>query len=1054
MAEEIKQRKQLFTGPAMLVFWLGIVVFTFHACTHMVAAGDTWVAMACGRHHVNHGIDTVEPFSANSHQAGPTAKQLEKFPEWTHGIIRKIHPTGWINQNWGTHVTFFLMAKMFGSGDEYNYNMLVVWKFIVTILGALCIYKLGKVIGAGPALSAAAAMAAVFVARPFIDIRPAVYSNVLVPLTILIFALSTYKNVKYIWLIVPTAVFWGNVHGGYIYIFIMFMPFVGLNFFAALNKKTAILVYNLIAWPFFFFAVYHLNNSADQPGQSAQAAQSGAGAVKGLVLFCAIVLYDLVLIFMKDRLRSVKLKDVIHIAVAAVVAFLAIIIFNPFHLTNITHTFEISLSEHAASWRNVNEWHPAFSWQNPVGHGFPFLIMFIFALLVGAVWLVAYFVRPGKEGVKAQQIEAQCGKKKALYRITAFAVAVLFVYTLMLAVSLVELNFVGFFICSLFAVILLFSVFRSIHFIYLVLPLHIAVMFFSKDMDGFAGRYIYPFVLFLLYAGILSWGRIFNSRVKVTGRNILIAAAVSAGAFLLMMILFNPFELKALWSYEGGILVGFKKLFFLKRQWLPVYEGTNPFNYKFLFPILYLINIVMLLELFLPAYWRLIDGLRDSVKPEIEPGQQDQQEQKTGNEQDKTDIEKYQWPRVDLGIIAVAVLTVYMAIVSRRFIPIAAAAAAPVVALLIRQSLCMISATMNYCSTGKAILPRFPEKWRKLITLKTLVIVAFLGILWGARFKNVYLDPWPNETKRDSVFMRMTASNVKPFEITQFMRLNNISGKMFNYWTEGGALAFGQQPDPETGMIPLKLFMDGRAQAAYNHDKFQLWAYIHAGGPVWQRAMMLGRALTPKDYQSIGQWIDDQMKNFDVWVVVMPYNQSQETFMRSIKTQDNWRTVFLDDYQEMLVDIDTEKGKELYTKAVIDKTAEYPGEFSKNLVLAHNLIRIPNDDVANEGVESAIKALDILPCRISMIQMVYASRHPKFGVRANQAIEKYLEQFERDYEQLKKQGGFSQKAVAAVIGANHLAGINRNDKQKAQYYAALAKKYSQAHKRLTTAAMW
>ena len=26
--------------------WAGMLVFTFHACTHMVAAGDTWVAMA------------------------------------------------------------------------------------------------------------------------------------------------------------------------------------------------------------------------------------------------------------------------------------------------------------------------------------------------------------------------------------------------------------------------------------------------------------------------------------------------------------------------------------------------------------------------------------------------------------------------------------------------------------------------------------------------------------------------------------------------------------------------------------------------------------------------------------------------------------------------------------------------------------------------------------------------------------------------------------------------------------------------------------------------
>ena len=82
------------------VLWVGMFVFTAHACTHMVGAGDTWVAMACGRHFVNHGVDTVEPFSANSHSPGPTEEQLAKFPEKFHGIIKKWYPTGWINQNW------------------------------------------------------------------------------------------------------------------------------------------------------------------------------------------------------------------------------------------------------------------------------------------------------------------------------------------------------------------------------------------------------------------------------------------------------------------------------------------------------------------------------------------------------------------------------------------------------------------------------------------------------------------------------------------------------------------------------------------------------------------------------------------------------------------------------------------------------------------------------------------------------------------------------------------------------------------------------------------
>src|SRR5512135_2695670 len=97
-----------FSGWPVVIAWAGMLIFTFYACTRMVAAGDTWVAMASGRHFVNHGVDTVEPFSANSHKAGPTAEEVKTWPKWAQGIanvvglktVRYWHPTGWVNQNW------------------------------------------------------------------------------------------------------------------------------------------------------------------------------------------------------------------------------------------------------------------------------------------------------------------------------------------------------------------------------------------------------------------------------------------------------------------------------------------------------------------------------------------------------------------------------------------------------------------------------------------------------------------------------------------------------------------------------------------------------------------------------------------------------------------------------------------------------------------------------------------------------------------------------------------------------------------------------------------
>ncbi|MHC4325650.1 MAG: hypothetical protein ACYSUX_15390, partial [Planctomycetota bacterium] len=234
------------SGWPVIIGWLAMLIFTVHACSHMVAAGDTWVAMACGRHFVNHGVDTVEPFSANSHKAGPTEEEIRTWPDWARWITNKVglktvkavHPTGWVNQNWLTHVIFYSLVpkSSYADGMSFSSNALVYWKFAIYIITVICVYYTGRLLGANPALCAVFSCFALFIGRSFIDVRPAGFSNMLVAVFLLILVLTTYRNILYIWLIVPVAVFWCNVHGGYIYVFIMLVPFVGLNLLTSFSK--------------------------------------------------------------------------------------------------------------------------------------------------------------------------------------------------------------------------------------------------------------------------------------------------------------------------------------------------------------------------------------------------------------------------------------------------------------------------------------------------------------------------------------------------------------------------------------------------------------------------------------------------------------------------------------------------------------------------------------------------------------------------------------------------------------------------------------------------
>lgn len=797
----------------MAVFWIGMLVFSFYASTHMVAAGDTWVALACGRHHLDHGVTTVEPFSFNSHNPGPTAEEVEKWPQPFRGLakmvgmktLRKIHPTGWVNQNWGTHVTFYWLAKTFGADGSYNYNMLVVWKFAVSFLAAFAIYALARTIGTGPALSAVAAACALVVGRSFIDIRPAVYSNLLVPCVLLVLALSVYRNVKYIWLMVPLAVFWGNVHGGYIYIFIVMVPFIGLHFLGALPRKWSVLLYTAGAVVFFVMAALRTNAKAE----GVQDPSSMIGVL--LLLFAALVIVGLLLAFGRERLHRIPLKNVIHLGFGYMGSLLAVVVFNPYHLTNLTHTWIISISKNAESWRKVNEWHPAFDRDNPVGDEEAFLVMYIVAWLIFAAWMLIHLMR-------------------------------------------------------------------------------------SRQMKKFEAK----------------------------------AAAAPA-------------------------------------------------------------------------------------KPAVElPNRTDVPQER--------DI--YTWPKIDLGFITVVILTVYMAIASRRFIPIAAGAACPLIALMLEQSIKMVLARHHLRKFNEPFIGPMPAQVRNGILIGATVIVVGFGIYFGAKFHRIYLSPWISDARRDSIFMRMTVSNLKPFDVGAFIRNNQLSGRMFNYWTEGGALAFFEQPDPQTGEISLKLFMDGRAQAAYDHNTFLLWSYIHGGGPAASRLMAMKRSPTRTDYEEIGEWISQTLQSREVWVVVMPSSQNSSFLMRGLGYMANWRPVYSDDDQTMLIDVESEKGKELYNR-VMNEEPLYPDAFSQHLSLAENMIKITNPEVQKRGFEHALKAFELFPCRSSAIAIMLGSQVTGLSDEAVAVMKDYLGSFYQNKDTLAKEGGYGAKLTAATLFCQQLSQLTR-----------------------------
>ena len=816
-SEVRSQMSSVLCRLSFVLCWLAMLIFTFHACTHMVAAGDTWVAMACGRHFVNHGVDTIEPFSANSHKAGPTEEEIKTWPNWAQWIANKVgietvkywHPTGWINQNWLTHVIFYSLVpkSSYADGVSFPSNALVYWKFAIYILTVICVYYTGRLLGVHPALCAVFSCFAMFAGRSFLDIRPAGFSNMLVAVFLLILVLTTYRHVLYIWLIVPVTVFWCNVHGGYIYVFIMLIPFIGLHLLTNCSRKWTAILYNVTAWPFLYLVF------------------SKAGLTLATFLFFILVIVlDIVLIFFKKNLVCIGWKGVYHTIAASIVAFLAMVLFNPFHLTNLTHTFAISVSEHAARWRNIHEWWPAFDWDNLVGDERPFLVMYIIAWVTLVVWAVVL--------VKTSKSASRQSKRKI------------------------------------------------------------------------------------------------NS------------------------------------------------------------------------------------------------------------------------------TEEYQRPKIDISIILIAALTIYMAIRSRRFIPIAAIAACPVIAMLIDQIIRAISAARNFHKHNRLTVSPMSQNLQMIFTIAGAVMVLFFGTLWAVRFKQVYLDPWSADPKLSSVFMRMTASDAKPFYVLKFIKDNKLEGKMFNYWTEGGFIAWGQEPDPKTGRTPLQLFMDGRAQAAYDRKAFDNWSYIMSGGRDTYQIVELAKArrqnITPEDYTKIGQWMDTQLTEQNVWVVLMPSvvfgDPEQKHSYHAIKGLEynpNWPLVFFNNRQKLFVDRRTPQGRELF-EGIFNGKNIYPDDYHSNLIRAHSWLRYYSGiaEKRKEGLDFAIKAFNLNPSPTPMLTLLqYAESFAELKSVVNKFCEDHVREFIENRDSLSKQDGFRLKVAAVRLACYHLqkvAQAQRNAKL-VNFYAAQGK---------------
>lgn len=197
-------------GPLILVSILLLLILAGVWLEHRMV-GDLFIALAGGRDIISGHLGTPD--------------------NWSFTAGNRI----WINQNWGTHLIFYLFFQIFG------FNGLLVLKAILIFSCAffliLAIRERGIPVVVGMLVTAVV----IFSSYGYIDLRPNLITLVLAPLLLwLLYRTKQQPRPRAratIWPATCLIIIWANLHGGFIYGLEMMGLWVGCLIFPAILKK-------------------------------------------------------------------------------------------------------------------------------------------------------------------------------------------------------------------------------------------------------------------------------------------------------------------------------------------------------------------------------------------------------------------------------------------------------------------------------------------------------------------------------------------------------------------------------------------------------------------------------------------------------------------------------------------------------------------------------------------------------------------------------------------------------------------------------------------------
>ncbi len=363
---------------------------------------------------------------------------------------------------------------------------------------------------------------------------------------------------------------------------------------------------------------------------------------------------------------------------------------------------------------------------------------------------------------------------------------------------------------------------------------------------------------------LMRWGRLAKHSFVRIGPRGLVFLLAGLVAVIIIPAIFSPFGLENL-IHPLTVAVGeegnqWREVI----EWKPVFD-TNGFGKTLAYAIFLICFGVALM-----TWWFLF-----FTKPFSDD--------RHGRRRQPKHAEDVPWPKIDLAQIGMIAITLIMSIKSRRFVFLGGVVLAPFLAVTVQEvinMICVRRLARRHEPLGLPVLPR-----RLVWAGVALSLVGTLAatIVFGVTMRNKYFKEPGSKTSGDSVFRKMVVVSDQPVAAMQFFKENRLQGVILNGWTHGGFVGFHQTPDAETGEAPCKLFIDGRAQAAYTIEHYQHWGDLKQ---FWKQRGVTVAALEKRlDKEGVNLALFDTrrddlpaarlLRKSKKWQLIFPYQDDQ-----------------------------------------------------------------------------------------------------------------------------------------------------------------------------------